>query len=694
MTAFETTQWIMPSLMRIFAGGDNIVEFDPTGPEDEQTAEQESDYLNYLVTQKNDWELTVREWCQDALVTKNAYCYAYMEEKLKPEKEFYEGMTGEQLALLLDDDVEIVGQQQRVDEDNQDPVMDPMSGQPVIDPFTGQPMMQPRMLYDVEIKRVKASKNLKFQVLPPERVRVAVDTPDFSLEDCNFFEYWERCTISELRKQGYDIDDDVAEDNFSETEEDRSRNEALELDLDRDSPDPAMRQVVVRTIWIRHDYDEDGIAELQRCVLVGREVLEREEANRIPVACIVPFINTHRHMGNSVVDLVFDIQRIKTALLRSGLDSLNLANNPRHYLNTNNAGPTTIDDLLVARPGAVVRGEGAYMETLGILQTENTFPFAQQGLDHMDRVVEARVGVNRMFQGIDTSAMSGNNAHNAIGQLSTMAAQRVEDIARLFGCGFKRLFSIAHELIIKSGHSQEAIKLRGEWVNIDPTQWRTGRDMRVVAPFAAGNKDALLQRLMIIKQIHAEALAGGLPIVTPDDSYELGLEIAKAADLSGTKFFTDPKMIPPKQPPPDYTMMALEVENKKADNQAQGDQLDAEMDRYKADLAAELDKYRADLNAELQLALANIKAGNSVDLESVKARLRDAPIEMGNEAIKGTGNAVAEMSAALSDALSGLHAVVQQIQANATAPIEIVRKDGKITGKRVNGQFIPLKDVK
>jgi hypothetical protein len=109
----------------------------------------------------------------------------------------------------------------------------------------------------------------------------------------------------------------------------------------------------------------------------------------------------------------------------------------------------------------------------------------------MDTVTEARVGVNKMFQGIDTNALSSTNAHNAIGQLSTMASQRVEQIARIFANGVERLFSIAHELIIKSGHEEETVRLRGEWVAFDPSQWRTGRDMRIVAPFAAGNKDAV-----------------------------------------------------------------------------------------------------------------------------------------------------------------------------------------------------------
>ena len=116
-TVFETVQWIMPSMMRIFAGGENVVEFEPVGPEDEEIAEQESDYLNYMVTQRNDWDLTVREWCQDGLTTKNAYCLVDMEEKIIPEIETYEGQSEDQLVMLVEDKMEIVGQNQYDDPD-------------------------------------------------------------------------------------------------------------------------------------------------------------------------------------------------------------------------------------------------------------------------------------------------------------------------------------------------------------------------------------------------------------------------------------------------------------------------------------------------------------------------------------------------------------------------------------------------
>lgn len=628
---FETVQWILPSLLRIFAGGDDVVEFDPTGPEDEEVAKQESTVLNYLVTQKNNWFLTCLEWFQDALVTKNAYCMAFMDEKLDTEIERYENQSEEQVTLLLQDDVEIVGQEQFVDEEEQGPLIDPIAGQPV-PPEAEQEVLQtyqaagmepqfaPVLRFNVEVKKTKAKKKLTFQVLPPERCLVAEDTPDFTLADCHYFEYFDLVPISELRRMGFEIEDDISDDDFSESMEDTARDEPLASESleDYEGTDPSMRRVKVRTIWIRHDYDEDGIAELNKVLLVGETILELKHASRIPVACIVPFLNTHRHMGVSVADLVFDIQRIKTAMLRSGIDSLYLANNPRHVVSKK----VNLDDMLVSRPGGIVRlaegsipGEGHVLP----LQTENTFPFAQQGLEHMDRVVESRVGVNRMFQGIDSSNI---NDHDRVGQLSTMASQRIEMIARIFANGVERLFSIAHELLIKSGHSKETMRLNGDWVDIDPSQWKTGRDMRIVAPFAAGNKDALVQRLLLVANIHEKALASGLSIVQVDDSYELAKDLAQAADLSGDRYFTDPRTVPPPEPPPDHTMIALEIEKQKADDEAEDEARKAELEsfkvtanheleRFKAELAADVDRFRAELQSSTQLAIANAKASKA-----------------------------------------------------------------------------------
>jgi len=244
---------------------------------------------------------------------------------------------------------------------------------------------------------------------------------------------------------------------------------------------------------------------------------------------------------------------------------------------------------------------------------------------------------------------------------------------------------LAHELIIKSGHQAETIQLRGQWVTIDPSTWRNGRDMKVVAPFAAGNKDTLVARLMNIATMQEKALAGGLPIITPDDAYNTAIELTKASDFpSPEKFWTNPEQIPPPEPPPDYTMMALEVENKKADSQAKNVEVDAEIDKYKADLEASVDKYRADLTAETQIALAQLKEGQQANIERLKASLKIADnavgLETGDGQVVPVGNAFDALTATLGETMNKLDQTINTL----TAEKEIVRDaQGKVVGTKL-----------
>src|SRR5690242_1014551 len=48
-TVLETVESIKPSLCKIFANGEDVVELPPIGPEDEEAAKQESQYLNFVI---------------------------------------------------------------------------------------------------------------------------------------------------------------------------------------------------------------------------------------------------------------------------------------------------------------------------------------------------------------------------------------------------------------------------------------------------------------------------------------------------------------------------------------------------------------------------------------------------------------------------------------------------------------------
>lgn len=700
-SVFETISWILPSLCRIFANGDDIVQLPPVGPEDEQGAKQESQYLNWLITQKNDWFNIFLEWATDALMLPNAYVLARRESRKFTELERYEKQTAEGLALLLQDgDSKIIESKSYPDPDYKpQPQSDPQTGQPVVDQM-GQPVMAPpEILYDVVIRRTQTEKSVRIYVLPPERVKVSQRTPSWKLKESDYFEWWEDCTISDLRQMGFDIADDVGgEEGNAETEEDSARDRYGESQDDYTPNDASMRMVRARYVWIRHDYDEDGIAEMQYAVVIGNEVIFREECSRVPAACAVTSPNAHRHPGTSISEMVGDLQAIKTTLLRQGLDNLYLSNNPQKIVVD---GQVNLDDALISRPGALTR-----VNSLDAIRHETppfVFPQVMQGMEYMDQIRENRTGTNRYFTGIDQNAM--NKTATGIQQLSSMAAQRVEQIARIMASAVEDLCSIVHELVLKGGHKKETVKLRNNWVEVDPSSWRRRTDFKISVGFAAGNKDAMVQRLMLILQTQEKAMAGGLSIVNEQNVYETVMELTKAADFSSPdRFWTNPQGVQKPPPPPDPIIQAKQID---AQTQLQTTQMQTEKDlRINAEKLM-LEKYKVDTQAEVQLTTKREEFHHSALMQDHKTStdmvMADRQHEAGKDMagftkrldrqmveedeMKNDEEVIRRLTEENSRQTESILQALQQIARIVTAPRELVRDaQGKPVGSRVATQ--------
>ena len=96
----DAVEGILPSLMDIFFGSDEVVRFEPQGPEDEEAAQQETDYVNYVfVQQNNGWRVTY-DYFKDALLQKNGFVKIFWEEDEKEERETYYDLSEDQYAAL------------------------------------------------------------------------------------------------------------------------------------------------------------------------------------------------------------------------------------------------------------------------------------------------------------------------------------------------------------------------------------------------------------------------------------------------------------------------------------------------------------------------------------------------------------------------------------------------------------------
>lgn len=105
----DTVEGLMPHLMDIFAGSDEVVRFEPVGPEDEAAAAQETDYVNHVFMQQNPGFMILYSFIKDALLSKVGVVKVWWEEREEESRETYYDLTDDQFALLAQSVMESEG---------------------------------------------------------------------------------------------------------------------------------------------------------------------------------------------------------------------------------------------------------------------------------------------------------------------------------------------------------------------------------------------------------------------------------------------------------------------------------------------------------------------------------------------------------------------------------------------------------
>lgn len=591
---YDVVEGILPNLIKVFTSGEDVMSFTPNGPEDVKQAEQESDYVNYIVTQKNNGFLVFYDWIKDALLLKNGYVKVRVEEEERQKVEHYQQISEDQLALLMQDGKsEVVGS-----------------------------MQNPDGTMSVKIKRIYPYSCIKIDVLRPENVRVSETHREISLQDTIFVSHEEYKTLSELREMGFDVDDDINDDEkFSDVDETRSNDDRF--DEGQDSEDPANRMVRVREVWCKYDENGDGIAEQLHVIVVGTTILLQEEADCVPIASFSCVRLPHRHDGISLADLLIEIQDTRTTLLRNALDAQYLANHGRHAIDMNRV---NLDDMLVSRPGGIVRVTGDPGGAIMPLVNPVNGAAAVQMIEYMDTVRENRTGVTKYNQGIDSNTL--NKTASGISQIMNASQQRIELMARLLAeTGVKELYMLVHKYSLQYNRKEEVMKLRNDWVPVDPRTWSERKDMTISIGSATGDKQQQALMLEKLLQFMAQGLQMGL--VSPQNMYHAASKYINANGFKDVdSFLSDPTKQPPKPPqdPPEIVKAKMEIQADQqkfqAETQMEQQKMAVEQQNKEKEalMTAELEKFKAELKAETEIRIAQIQTEARTQVEMVQAQ--------------------------------------------------------------------------
>jgi hypothetical protein len=581
----DTVDGIMPSLMDIFAGSDEIAKFMAVGEEDEPAAQQETDYVNHVFWQENHGFRILHAMMKDALIQKNGIVKFWWEEGEDEERETYRNQAPDGFALLA---------------------LDEQEGRIEIIEHTENP----DGTHDVVVIKRRPYGCVKVKEVPPEEFGIARDARD--IQGARYCRHTVKRTRSELIEQGYDkeIVDQLPTGTSPQTTEGQSRATVNDNDSSETTADVnrQMQEIEVTEHYLRVDYDGDGVAELRKVTTAGTgdTILDNEPFDRMPFAAITPQLMSHRFWGRSLADIVMDLQQIKTALVRAALDSAYFANSQRIEVAESHAGDHTIDDLLTNRPGSVVRTKMPG----GILPIPSTSVAGEiyPALEYFDTTREIRTGIQRNAVGPDANSLNPyNRTATGANILATSAQQRIRLIARTFAeTGIKDLFLGIHELILKHGKSARQVKLRDKWQIVDPRNWKTRKDMTVMIGLGTGTRDQVMAYLMQIlnMQIQALQMQGGAagPIVKLTNVYNTLRKLVENAGFrSADPFFSAPTPQDEQQsaqPKPDPKMaeaqakIALKQQEMQADQQAQQAQIAADAQAQQQKLAAEMQAER------------------------------------------------------------------------------------------------------
>ena len=627
----DSILFMLPSIMRTFFGAKKVVEFIPKNAEDIPIAQQQTDYINWIVQQKNPGFHVMYNTFKDALIRKTGFLKVYWDDTIGSTTHEYTELDPQSYqALMIDPDVELVSE-----EIVYETIMQ-------IDPITQEEITQEiPASYDVVIRRITSKDQVCIESIPPEEVLVARHARD--LESASYVAHRMVKTVSDLVAMGYDEEEikmyqGSGATSDPETYEEQQARNPLDNLVYPDRTDAGGKDVLYVEHYLFFDLDEDGIDERVRVCTIGdaANIVNVMPWDELPIIDFCPDPEPHTAIGSCPADYLKPIQAAKSQIMRDTLDSLGHSVFPRMAIVE---GQVNIDDVLNTDIGQPIR-----MRAPGMVQPMS-IPFVGKEafpvLNYIDIEKENRTGVSKASAGLNADALQ-SSTKTAVAATMSGAQGRVELICRHFAEGMKRLFSLTNHLVVKHQRAQDIFRLNGKFVPVDPRVWDSNKDIAInvaITKSSDEEKASILQGVASKQEMLLQSLGPSNPVVSLQQYVNT---LTKYLELAGFKdpesfFNTEVQPMPPQPEQPSAEEQLAQAEMRKAEAQATKALLDAETDRMK--IIMDDDRERDIKEAEIRLKVAELQARHGAQINVAEI---NALMERDREMIRGLAKAQAQ----------------------------------------------------
>ena len=486
----------MPSLARVFLGSGDIITFQPNTDNEVEIAEAEekTKYVNWIVRNQPESFQTIHNWLKDAEIQKNGVVKYFIDEQKDVEVVEYSGVDSVELSAIRDSLIGSTVDRVKVD-------------------VVEQEENETNQTFDIKFRVTKETKKVCIINIPPESFLITRNAE--SLETAEMVGDRVRKTRSELLTDGFSKDlitqlPTVSDKAVQESNINAIRNQDQGGAYKESTiSEWASEFVEISDLYIKIDFDGDGIAERRHIMISGNVILVNEYFNHVPYASLSSILMPHKAIGRSRAEITYQTQLQKTALVRGMNDNIYMVNNPRNVVHSD----VDLDDMLTVRTNGIVRLD----EDSNVLPQQAVFPLqipyigdrTLQVIQYVDQARAQTSGTLLASQGLDADAIEKETATRFNG-VQEAGTAKIELIARNYAeTGFRKLYEGIAWLVSRYQDTETEFRVLGKALTVNPKSWKYNHHVESNVGLGAGDNEKLVAARQGIYQIQQQLKATG-----------------------------------------------------------------------------------------------------------------------------------------------------------------------------------------
>lgn len=551
MASYELVQDVIPGIMGVLTSSRRIVEFNPRNAEDIPTAEQETEAINYWLMQRSNGYLELETGVRQMVIDPVVYFKVDGRHVERTVHHDLAEVTPMQMIKLFSPE-RVWKKDLRVDK-----IQEPGN---------------PEERYMVKGTEVKMDPEIFMDLIPPNNMLIDrgasfVDL-DSVWDDYGFICHMYDSPLTELVKRGFDEDSivEAGGSNFEVRFDQENVNRKFrddETPLRSQATDYSTRRYTVYECYIKMDVDGSGVADGWRITLVGDTILEKKRISEHPfiAASLIPI--AFKHAGMSPAEVIEQVQKVKQKLVRIAVNSAYRADLRKMILNRQARLGETIDQIQDAE-NAVTEVKGPPAQNIMYEPPPANIEPTLAMIRYFDELLVRRTGV-RGQSSIPPEVLADSTAHGLLLTSDNTSHSLMHFVRIIVETFLKKAALKAHTALRRYQDKALMLKLRGEWVEVDPGGWHERTEITAAAGLGFNSTQQKLAALTQVIAGQEKGLENGM-----SDLKRIHTTLDEMVTAGGLghigKYYIDPASNefkpPPSKPDPQAELVKLQEETK------------------------------------------------------------------------------------------------------------------------------------